>query len=71
MMPAATATSERAPLVHTARYAGCIEASKRVRRDIERDVIRGRRFDLRRRFLRRHRACACRRHGDGRRGPAP
>ena len=28
------------------RYAKCIEASKRVRWDIDRDVIRGRSFDL-------------------------
>ena len=35
----------------TARYARCIEASKRVRWDIDRDVIRGRGFDLRQKFL--------------------
>lgn len=35
----------------TARYAKCIEASKRVRWDIDRDVIRGRRFDYSRKFL--------------------
>ena len=34
-----------------ARYAKCIEVSKRVRWDIDRDVIRGRRFDLSRKFL--------------------
>ena len=33
------------------RYAKCIEASKRIRWDIERDVIRGRRFDLTKKFL--------------------
>jgi hypothetical protein len=33
------------------RYARCIEVSKRVRWDIDRDVIRGRRFDLSRKFL--------------------
>jgi hypothetical protein len=33
------------------RYARCIEVSKRVRFDIERDVIRGRRFDFSRKFL--------------------
>jgi hypothetical protein len=33
------------------RYAKCIEASKRVRWDIDRDVIRGRDFDLARKFL--------------------
>ena len=35
----------------TERYAKCIEASKRVRWDIEKDVIRGRRFELSRKFL--------------------
>ena len=38
-------------LVDTKRYAKCIEISKRVRWDIERDVIRGRRFDLAHKFL--------------------
>ena len=33
------------------RYAKCIEASKRIRWDIDRDVIRGREFDLRHKFL--------------------
>ncbi len=33
------------------RYARCIEASKRIRWEIERDVIRGRQFDLSKRFL--------------------
>lgn len=33
------------------RYARCIENSKRVRWEIERDVIRDRRFDLRHKFL--------------------
>jgi len=39
---------------HTAssdRYAKCIEASKRIRWDIDRDVIRGRKFDLSKKFL--------------------
>jgi len=35
----------------TARYACCIEASKRIRWDIDRDVIRGRSFDLHQKFL--------------------
>lgn len=35
----------------TARYAKCIDASRRVRWDIERDVIRDRRFDFSHRFL--------------------
>jgi hypothetical protein len=33
------------------RYARCIEASKRIRWDIDRDVIRGRSFDLGHKFL--------------------
>src|SRR5262245_42561485 len=33
------------------RYAKCIEVSKRVRWDIDQDVIRGRRFDFSRKFL--------------------
>jgi hypothetical protein len=37
--------------VDSARYARCIEASKRIRWDIDRDVIRGRRFDLDHKFL--------------------
>ena len=35
----------------TARYARTIEASKRIRWDIDRDVIRGRRFDFAHTFL--------------------
>ena len=35
----------------TQRYAKCIDASKRVRWDIDRDVIRGRPFDFGRKFL--------------------
>jgi hypothetical protein len=35
----------------TGRYAKCIEVSKRIRWDIDRDVIRGRRFDFSRKFL--------------------
>ena len=35
----------------TQRYARCIEASKRIRWDIERDVIRGRSFGLDSKFL--------------------
>jgi hypothetical protein len=34
-----------------ARYAKCIEVSKRIRWDIDRDVIRGRRFDFSKKFL--------------------
>jgi hypothetical protein len=39
------------PATDTQRYARCIEASKRVRFDIDRDVIRGRSFDFTRKFL--------------------
>jgi hypothetical protein len=35
----------------TARYAKCIESSKRVRWETERDVIRGRSFDATKKFL--------------------
>ncbi len=35
----------------TARYAKCIETSKRVQWEIERDVIRGRSFDVTKKFL--------------------
>ncbi|MGB5103476.1 MAG: hypothetical protein WBO04_09170 [Steroidobacteraceae bacterium] len=35
----------------TARYARCIKASKRVRWDIDADVIRGRQFDFGQKFL--------------------
>jgi hypothetical protein len=38
-------------VIDTARYAKCIEVSKRVRWDIDRDVIRGRQFDFGRKFL--------------------
>jgi hypothetical protein len=37
--------------IHTGRYARAISASKRVRWDIDADVIRGRRFDLSMSFL--------------------
>ena len=43
--------STRQPGVSSARYAKCVEVSKRVRWDIDRDVIRGRRFDFSKRFL--------------------
>jgi hypothetical protein len=39
------------PLADTARYARCIEASKAVRWDIDKDVIKGRRFDVTRKYL--------------------
>ncbi|MGA0610518.1 hypothetical protein [Caldimonas sp. KR1-144] len=44
-------TATRPETLATARYAKCIEASKRVRWEIERDVIRGRRFDTGCKFL--------------------
>ena len=37
--------------VDSARYAKCVEVSKRVRFDIDKDVIRGRSFDFEKRFL--------------------
>ncbi len=37
--------------IDAARYERCINASKRIRWDIDRDVIRGREFDLSRKFL--------------------
>ena len=37
--------------VDAGRYAKCIEVSKRIRWDIDRDVIRGRRFDFSMKFL--------------------
>ena len=36
---------------HTERYATCVAASKRIRWDIDRDVIRGREFDFSKHFL--------------------
>jgi hypothetical protein len=38
-------------VVDTGRYAKCIEVSKRVRWDIDKDVVRGRTFDFRKKFL--------------------
>jgi hypothetical protein len=48
------ATLEVAPVAtpsRTDRFARCIEASKRIRWDIDRDVIRGRKFDFGKKFL--------------------
>jgi len=39
------------PAVDSARYAKSVAASKRIRWDVDRDVIRGRRFDFTKRFL--------------------
>ena len=38
-------------VVDTGRYAKCIEVSKRVRWDIDKDVVRGRSFDFGKKFL--------------------
>jgi hypothetical protein len=38
-------------VVDTKRYAKCVEVSKRVRWELERDVLRGRQFDFGRKFL--------------------
>ena len=40
-----------APHTDTARFAKCIETSKRVRWEIQEDIIRGRSFDLENKFL--------------------
>jgi hypothetical protein len=37
--------------VNAARYAKCVESSKRMRWETEQDVIRGRRFDVAKKFL--------------------
>ena len=37
--------------IDTKRYAKCVEVSKRIRWDIDRDVIRGRKFDFAKKFL--------------------
>src|SRR3954447_1508411 len=37
--------------INTSKYARCIEASKKVHWEIDRDVIRGRRFDTGRKYL--------------------
>ena len=37
--------------IQTQQYASCVEASKRVRWDIDRDVIRGRNFEMDRKLL--------------------
>jgi len=39
------------PYVDSARYAKCVEVSKRIRWDIDRDVIRNREFDFTKKFL--------------------
>jgi hypothetical protein len=42
---------DTAPRTDSGRYAKCIEASKRLRWDIDKDVIRNRRFDFSKKFL--------------------
>ena len=37
--------------IETERYSKCIEISKKVRWDIDKDVIRGREFDFSKKFL--------------------
>ena len=39
------------PHIDSARYAKCVEVSKRIRSDIDRDVIRHREFDFTKKFL--------------------
>jgi hypothetical protein len=46
-----TAARQPAFTIDTRRYAKCVEVSKRIRWEIERDVIRGRAFDFSLRFL--------------------
>jgi hypothetical protein len=52
-MPATRSMPATLSLINTRadRYARCIAASKRVRWDIDKDVIRNRRFDLSKKFL--------------------
>ena len=55
-MQSATPVSAHVPAARAVapalqRYAKCIEASKRIRWDIDRDVIRGRQFDFAKKFL--------------------
>jgi hypothetical protein len=45
------ALNEAVPTVDAKRYASCVENSKRIRFDIDRDVIRGRTFDFTQKFL--------------------
>jgi len=44
-------SSSFSPAVQTDRYEKCIDVSKRIRWDIETDVIRGRHFDFKHKFL--------------------
>jgi hypothetical protein len=50
--PSSDLTMQATPhTIDTERYLKCIEVSKRVRWDIDRDVIRGRQFDFSKKFL--------------------
>jgi hypothetical protein len=42
---------QRTAVDNTARYARCIEASRRIRWDIDRDVLRGRTFEFDKKFM--------------------
>jgi hypothetical protein len=44
-------TKQRNAVDNTARYARCIEASRRIRWDIDRDVLRGRTFEFDKKFM--------------------
>jgi len=56
-MPTIAATTAALPTMPppdpatSARYAKCVEVSKRIRWDIDRDVLRGRSFDFTKKFL--------------------
>jgi hypothetical protein len=50
-IPMLAMQSTHQPHIDSARYAKTVEVSKRIRWEIERDVIRGRKFDFTRRFL--------------------
>jgi len=47
----AAVLKQQSPAANTSRYAKTIEASKRVRWDIDRDIIRDRKFDFTKNFL--------------------
>ena len=51
MMATVDEVAQTMPMQSRQRYAKCIEASKRIRWDIDRDVIRGRQFDFTKKFM--------------------
>jgi hypothetical protein len=51
MQTATLSSTTQPPPSETNRYAKCIDVSKRIRWDIDRDVIRGRSFDFTKKFL--------------------